>query len=104
MTSLDKSLVCQIVAQLLLIDGAVTDEEHAFLQRLMDKLEMDDAARSKVFNSVNIDDVIEDKAALISESARATLLESIEEAALADGDKGGSEQSLIDRVRSAFPG
>lgn len=97
-------IFCEIVAQLVIADGAVTDDERAFLQRLMDRFEFDDADRSAVFGAVDIGQPIDDRLAQLEPSQRADLLMELEEAASADGHVGRGEQQIIDQVRSALGG
>ena len=66
MTTDDKRLYCSILAQLLIIDGAVTDDERAFLDAVFLRLGLGVADRQAVYNSVNVDDSIEEKVRRLS--------------------------------------
>lgn len=104
MTRDDQKTCCEIVAQLLLIDGAVTDEERAYLIGLMDHFGFDDADKQSVYENVNIDDDIEEKVGRLSPDARGELVKELETAAAADGNLGPGEQDVMRRVRAAING
>jgi uncharacterized tellurite resistance protein B-like protein len=97
-------LYCQIVAQLLIADAAVTDEERAFLERLMDRFGFGPAEKQAVFNGVNIGQPIDDKLARLDEQARYELLDELQAAAEVDGEIDPGEQEIIDDVRRAIGG
>lgn len=97
-------LLCEIVAQLVISDGAVTDEEHAFLRRLMDRFGFEDADRQAVFGAVDIGQPIEQRLAGLDHAAKAELLTELEAAAQVDGEVGRGEAEIIDEVRAALCG
>lgn len=102
MTEQDKILYCQIVAQIIIADAAITDEEHAFLGRLMDRLGLQGDTRQAVFNGVNYGDPVEDKVANLAPELRKQLVEELEQAAGSDGTVDKREQALIEQVRAAL--
>ena len=51
----EKIKICEVVAQAILADGQITDEEKEFIDALMDKYELGDAQRKAVMQR-NIDD------------------------------------------------
>ena len=102
MTTEDKRLYCEIIAQLLIIDGAVTDDEHAFLDAVFRRLGLGVADRQAVYNGVNVDDSIEDKVRRLSPWVRAELTRELERAAGLDRDVSPGERDLIERVREAM--
>lgn len=97
-------LYCQIVAQLLIADAAVTDDERAFLERVMDRFGFGPAEKQAVFNGVDIGQPIDDKLARLDEQARYELLDELEAAAEIDGKIEKAEQEIIDDVRRAIGG
>ncbi|MCA9691661.1 MAG: TerB family tellurite resistance protein [Nannocystaceae bacterium] len=97
-----QKLYCQVLAQLLIIDGAVTDAEHQFLQDAMDRLGLDAAARQDVYNHVNVDDPIEQKIAALDPEARRQLTEELERAVIVDGEVSPGERDILDRIRAAL--
>lgn len=97
-------LYCQIVAQLLIADAAVTDEERAFLERVMDRFAFGPEQKQAVFNGVNIGEPIEGKLARLDEQARYELLDELEAAAEVDGSIDPNEQKIIEAVRKAVGG
>ncbi len=102
MTTDDKRLYCSILAQLLIIDGAVTDDERAFLDAVFLRLGLGVADRQAVYNSVNVDDSIEEKVRRLSPEVRAELTRELEGAAGLDSDISPGERDLIERVRVAM--
>jgi len=101
-TTEDKRLYCEIIAQLLLIDGAVTDDERAFLDGVFHRLGLGVADRVAVYNNVNVDDRIEEKVARLSAEVRASLTRELEGAAGLDDDVSPGERDLIARVKEAM--
>jgi uncharacterized tellurite resistance protein B-like protein len=95
-------LFCEIVAQLIIADAAVTDEERAFLERLMDRFGFDADDRRAVFGAVDIGQPIDDRLARLPEELRAELLAELEGAAVVDGDVGPGEAEIIEEVRRAL--
>lgn len=95
-------LFCEIVAQLVIADAAVTDEERAFLERLMDRFGFDADDRRAVFGAVDIGQPIDDRLARLPEELRADLLAELEGAAVVDGDVGRGEAEIIEEVRRAL--
>ncbi|MBL8943761.1 MAG: hypothetical protein JNK45_11460 [Myxococcales bacterium] len=95
-------LYCQIVAQLLIADAAVTDAERDFLERLMNRFGFEPAQKQAVFNGVDIGQPIDDKLARLDPGSRAQLLAELEAAAAVDGEIDESELEIIDDVRRAL--
>jgi uncharacterized tellurite resistance protein B-like protein len=93
---------CEIVAQLLIADAAVTDEEREFLYRLMDRFGFTDEDRQAVINSVDIGQPIDDRLALLDSNTRLQLLTELEAAAAVDGQIGEGELQIIEEVRRAL--
>lgn len=105
MSHRDKSqdrLFCEIVAQLIIADAAVTDDERAFLDRLMDRFDFDDDDRRAVFGAVDIGQPIGDRLARLDEEHREQLLAELEAAAEIDGEVGRGEAEILDEVRAAL--
>ena len=46
---------CLVVSKVLVADGMMTDDERAFLARMMQTLELDDAARRRVIDLEGLD-------------------------------------------------
>lgn len=98
----DKKLYCEVIAQLLIIDGAVTDDERAFLDAVFDRLGLTGEERRDVFNHVNVDDSVEDKVRRLSPAIRAELTRELQGAAGLDDDVSPAERDLIARVREVM--
>ncbi|MCA9712288.1 MAG: hypothetical protein KDK70_41005 [Myxococcales bacterium] len=97
-------LFCEIVAQLVIADGAVTDDEHAFLERLMERFGFDADDRGAVFGAVDIGQAIDERLGRLDLDHRAALLAELEAAAAIDGEVGRGEREIIDEVRRALEG
>lgn len=105
MSSRDKAqdrVFCEIVAQLVIADAAVTDAERAFLDRLMERFGFDSDDRAAVFGAVDIGQPIDDRLAKLSDEAKIELLDELEAAAAVDGEVGRGEQEIIEEVRAAL--
>lgn len=95
-------LYCQIVAQLLIADAAVTDSERDFLERLMNRCGFDATQKQAVFNGVDYGQPIDDKLAKLDTASREQLLGELEAAAAVDGEIDEGELEIIDVVRRAL--
>lgn len=93
-----KKLYCEVVAALLIADAAVTDEERAFLERLMDRFGLDTPAKQGVINSVNFGESVADRVRQLSPEIRPALLEELRVASTVDGDIGPREARLLEQV------
>lgn len=96
------TIFCQIVAQLLIADAKVTDEERDFLERLMDRFGFDAADRQAVFNGVDIGDPVDSRVASLTPDLRAGLVAELEAAATIDGDVAPGERAVLEDVRRAL--
>jgi uncharacterized tellurite resistance protein B-like protein len=95
-------LFCEIVAQLVIADGQVTDSERDLLLRLMDRFGFSPDDRTAVFNSVDYGAPIADRLAALDTDMRRELLVELEAAAAIDGEVGPAEAQILDEVRSAI--
>jgi uncharacterized tellurite resistance protein B-like protein len=95
-------IYCQIVAQLIIADAVLTDEEHNFLVRLMDRFGFDDNDRKAVVNAVDIGQPIDDKLKLLDDESRRGLLDELVAVAMIDGDMAEGEAEIIATVRRAI--
>ncbi|MEZ4379898.1 MAG: TerB family tellurite resistance protein [Nannocystaceae bacterium] len=98
----DKKLYCEIIAQVLIIDGMITDDERAFLDEVFARLGLSDDERRDVINHVNVDDAIEEKVARLAPEVREQLTAELEGAAGLDSDVSPGERDLIARVKAAM--
>lgn len=93
----DKLAICRIVAQAILADGAVTDEEHAMLTRLMDTYGLNEAQRKDVTRR----NYGEDPQALVrgvSEESKLELITELARVIVADDQVAKAERRLIGAV------
>jgi hypothetical protein len=98
----DKKLYCEILAQLLIIDGMITDGERAFLDGVFARLGLNDDERRDVIHHVNVDDPIEEKVARLAPEVREQLTAELEGAASLDSDVSPGERDIIARVKAAM--
>ena len=94
----DRLLYIQILAQMLIADGVLTDEERSHLERVMDGLEMPDDERRRALAGVSIDSRVEERVEALGSEHRARLLQECEKA-LGD-DLSNSEVYFLERVRT----
>ena len=95
----EKKLFSQVVAQLLIIDGELTDTEYDFLQRVMDDLGLTELDRKDVTAGVNIDSSVQERVAQLSEADRADLIFDLKTAAGVDDRVSAVEERMIALVR-----
>lgn len=93
----DKLAICRIVAQAILADGALTDEEHAMLTRLMDTYELTEQQRKDVTGR----NYGEDPLALVravSEDGKLELITELARVIAVDGQVAATERRMIGAV------
>ncbi|MGE0790287.1 MAG: hypothetical protein AB7S26_31720 [Sandaracinaceae bacterium] len=95
----DRKLYVQILAQMLIADGVLADEERAHLDRVMDSLSMPDAERAEALRGVSIDSPVEERVAALGAAAKQNLLAEVEKALNIDGELSNSEKYFLERVR-----
>lgn len=96
----DRKLYVQILAQMLIADGVLADEERAHLDRVMDSLGMPDGERSDALREVSIDSPVEDRVNALGDQAKKSLLTEVEKALGVHGhEMSNSEKYFLDRVR-----
>jgi uncharacterized tellurite resistance protein B-like protein len=95
----ERKLYVQILAQMLIADGVLADEERSHLDRVMDRLEMSPEDREDALRGVSIDSPVEERVKGLGEEAKNGLLEEVEQALLVDGDMTNSERYFFDRVK-----
>jgi uncharacterized tellurite resistance protein B-like protein len=98
----DQIQICKVIAQAIMADAQITDEEHEFLTRLMDRYELDEAQRKDVMNR-NMDD---DPAAMVKEigglESKDELLGELLSAIAVDGEVAPQEKALLQTVGKAI--
>ncbi len=92
-------LYVQILAQMLIADGVLADEERAHLDRVMDSLGMPPEERHAALAEVSIDSPVEERVSALSDSAKKSLLSEVEKALHVDGEMSRSEQYFLERVK-----
>ncbi len=101
----EKISYCQVVAQMMVADGVLTDDERAFLGSLMTELGLTDDEREHVFNTVNIGDDVAPRLEKIEDrQALERLLIELRAASSVDGDVSEVERDLMARVEALLEG
>lgn len=96
----DRVLYVQILAQMLIADGVLADEERNHLDAVMDSLGMPDAERKQALANVSIDSPVEERVAALGKDAKRNLLAEVEKALKIDGsDLTNSEAYFLERVQ-----
>ena len=98
----DHTPFIQILGQMLIVDGMLSDKERAYLDEVMDRIGMAADARRPALSGISLDSAIEERIALLSADAKQLLKSELESAALADGETHRREASFLDRVRAAL--
>ena len=95
----DRILYVQILAQMLIADGMLADEERAHLDTVMDGLSMPAEERRTALAGVSIDSPVEDRVEALGAEAKKSLLGEVEKALHVDGELTNSEAYFLDRVK-----
>lgn len=100
----DRKLFVQIIGQLLISDGVLSDPERAYLDRVMDSLAMDPQERKGALSGISMDSPVEERVADLSAEAKAKLLEAARGAADADGAQSKNELAFLARLEELVSG
>lgn len=93
-----KLAVCKVVAQAILSDAEITDEERAFLDKLMERYGLDAAQRREVSRRNVGDDPAEIVRGVEDPAAREQLVRELARAVATDGVLAAGEEALLTRV------
>jgi uncharacterized tellurite resistance protein B-like protein len=99
MEAQDRILYVQILAQMLIADGVLADEERAHLDRVMDSLQMPAQERQEALKGVSIDSPVEERVAALGGDAKKGLLDEVHKALSLDGEMTNSEKYFLERVQ-----
>jgi len=102
MESKDRVLFLQILAQMLIADGILADEERAHLDAVAKQIGMPDAEKGEALKGVSIDSPVEERVNALSDAAKASLLEEVKKALHVDGEMSNSEKYFLERVEKLF--
>lgn len=98
----DRIRICKVVAQVILSDAEVTDEERALLERLMDRYGLEKAERKDVLARNLGDDPAAMVEGLSDPEAKAALLREVAAAVAVDGQFAAAEEGLLGRLGAAL--
>ena len=102
METSDKIQICKVIAQAILADVQITDEERAFLDKLMDRYELDFEQRKDVLARNMDDDPVEIAKEISSMESKDELLKELIDAVRVDGEIAPAEIKLVERVGTAI--
>jgi len=94
----DQKLFVQIIGQLLISDGILSDPERAYLDRVMDSFSMGPEERKLALHGISMDSPVEERVAGLSAEARAQLLDAARDAVSADGETSKNESAFLERL------
>ncbi|MBX3273621.1 MAG: hypothetical protein KF729_25380 [Sandaracinaceae bacterium] len=98
MDAKDRVLYVQILAQMLIADGILADEERAHLDRVAASLGMPEEEKQAALRGVSIDSPVEERVRALSAGARSSLLAEVKKALSIDGEMSNSEKWFLARV------
>lgn len=98
MDAANKVDICKVVAQAILADAQITDEERAFLDKLMTRYGLDPDQRKQVLHRNVGDDPAELVRGVVEPAAREELLRQLTRAVTTDGVLAAAEEELLGRV------
>jgi uncharacterized tellurite resistance protein B-like protein len=104
MNESDRKLFVQIIGQLLIADGALSDGERSHLDEVMDSLSMPPEARKAAMSGVSLDSPIEERVRALSPEARQHLLAAAETAIHVDGEATKAELEMVAAIRASLGG
>ena len=96
----DQKRFVQIVGQVLISDGILGDAERSHLDRVMDELGLEGAARKEALRGIDVDSPVEERVEALSPDARSQLLAAVERAASVDGEAQKAETQLVEQLRT----
>ena len=99
MTPEDQSTFVKIVAQVLIADGVLGDNERKHLDQVMSELEMSEDAQKSALKGIDLDSPVEERIATLSDDAKSQLMGAVERAAATDESE-DPENVLVDRIRA----
>jgi tellurite resistance protein len=94
----DKVQICKIVVQAIIADATITDSEHDFLSKLMDRYEIAADQRKEILSQNIGADPAEAIALLKSDESRNDLMVELALAVAVDGEISSSERKLLGRI------
>ena len=92
---------CLLVSKVLVADGIMTENEHAFLERLMKKFELDETQRKTVVNLEGLDQA-EAFVAKLSMDEKQEMASVLVDAASADGRLSPLEMKVVRGITEAL--
>ena len=94
----DKGQICKIVVQAIIADAQITDSEHDFLSKLMDRYEIPEDKRKEILSQNIGEDPAEAINLLKTDDAKNELLVELALAVAVDGEISSSEKKLLGRI------
>jgi uncharacterized tellurite resistance protein B-like protein len=98
----ERKLYVQIIGQMLIADGALSDAERTYLDGVIESLGMSADERKAALSGISLDSPVEERVAGLGPEAKAALRDELGRAMAADGEEQRSETALLERVRAAL--
>lgn len=99
MTPEDQKTFVKIVAQVLIADGVLGDNERKHLDQVMSELKLSEEDQKAALKGIDLDSPVEERIATLSDDAKSQLMAAVERAAAAD-EREDAENVLVDRIRA----
>lgn len=100
MDATEQVSLAQIVGQMLIADGCLADPEREHLEKVMNALGMDAAAKKQVIGGIDVDSPLEERVAAMAADTRGRLISELEAAMHASGHVEPGEVAMLDRVKA----
>jgi len=100
MDATERVTIAQVIGQMLIVDGALSDEERAHFEGVMNRLGMNDAEKKQAMGGIDVDSPVEERVSILPADTRSKLLVELEAAMNASGEVVPGERILLDRVKA----
>lgn len=102
MTDEERHTFCRIVGTLLVSDLKLFTSEMVYLERLYQRLGVEEGEAREIQSKINVRDDVGALAESLSPESRSELLEVLREAAMVDGELAETEAAIIAAVEDAI--
>lgn len=100
----EKKLFVKILGQILIADGALSDAERDYLDRVLDSLGLEGDERKQALMGIDVDSPVEERVAALAPETRARLLDEARKALEADAQINPGEARIVDRIQAVLAG
>jgi len=100
MDSNDRKLFIQLVAQVLIADAILSDDEHDYLESLIVKHGLTPEERKEALRGISMDSPLEERIKSLSPAGREALVNELMTTMLADGKATRNERVVVEEIRT----